>query len=745
MANYGVDYYGRAFYGNVSLADFDSSPFSAQSIDYGKLYLSWATPTGDWTGLRLVRNAYGFPQTADDGDVLVDALYGASPTSYYDPSPIGYTGMLPQGQYFYYSIFVKQSNVGVWVRAGNTTGLSVKDYKTSTLMYDYLPTIYKMPSLDSAVDEAENSQLRSFLSIFGFYYDLLRTETDAITARYDVSNLPGNLIPAVMHQFGLEFEPELGIKRGRSLLANVVHINQSKGSRLGIIDYIKAYTGNAATITAGKNLMLDINDSSFEQSIGGWTATNATLTQHVPATITSWSVTGTTLSVTVSSTSYLATGNAVIIYGGTAVDGPYTISGITGSVLTMTIASGYSGQTGTGGRISRHAPYLETANPYGAVNARNATLKVVPTSTSNIVASCMPSTSTPILHGVPVNAGTSYALSFYVWSETNTRTVKAQISWYDRTGTIIGSPVASSGTTSTLTGWTKVYKAATAPAGAVYAVPQFTITSPTTADAHFIDVVQFEVGASATYFQESRQLQIVVAADRVNKLVNPNFESSSAAPWTITGGTLQVQVNEFTPSASDNVPVSGGAGEMYASGTSAVTLTSAATSADYMPVLPGDSYTFSGYVKLSADQSPTAPELYTVQIDWYDNTNTLLNSSYSGYYSATLAGYSRFALTAPSPSSAVSATVSVVWPNPTHSGYALLVDSFLFERAASAADYFDGNFGYADLGDIVWEGTANQSRSHYYRNRHATQTRLLATLPNYLTLGTNFAIYYAQP
>lgn len=745
MATYGVDYYGRAFYGNVSLADFDATPFSASSIGYGKIFLTWATPTGDWSGLRLVRNAYGFPQTADDGQVLVDGLYGVTANSFYDPSPYGFDGMLPQGQYFYYSIFVKQTNVGVWVRAGNAAGLSVKDYGTSSMMYGYLPAIYKMPSLNSAVDNAENSQLRAFISIFGFYYDLFRTETSSITSRYNIQNVAGNLIPALMQQFGLEFEPELGIKRGRALLSNIIHINQSKGSRTGIVDYIKAFTGNSATVATGKNLMLDINDSSFEQSIGGWTATNATLAQHVPATITTWSVRGTTLTVIVNSASYLSVGNSVLIYGGTAIDGAYTIATLSGTTITATIGSGFDGLTGTGGRISRHAPYYEASNPYGVANARNATLKVTPTSTTAIVASCVPSSSSPILHGIPVTAGFSYTLSLRVWSETNTRTVQAQISWYDRTGTIIGSPSTSSGTTSSLTGWTLVSKSDNAPAGAVYAVPQFKIASPTTSEAHYFDAVQFEAGSSATYFQESRQLQVVVAADRVNELINPNFEASTAAPWTVTGATLNVQVDEFTPSPSSNVPVSSGAGEMYATGTTAATLTSATTTADYMPILAGDSYTFSGYVKVSADGSPTVLEQYTVQIDWYDNTNTLINSSYSGYFSAPLDQYARFSLTAASPTSAATAVVKLVWPAPTASGIGLLIDSFMFERAPFAADYFDGNNGYADLGDVVWEGTANGSRSHYYRNRNATETRLIATLPNYLTLGTNFAIYYAQP
>jgi len=763
VATYGIDYYGRGYYGNVSLANFDANPFTAAPLDYGKIYLQWNTPTGNYSGIRLVRNGSGFPQTADDGDVLVDGSYGTVANDFYDPSPYGYDGTLPMGKFFYYSIFVSDTDTGQWVRAANAAGLSVKNYGTPDAMYDYLPGIYKTTDITAPVDTSDNPILSGFLKIFGFYYDMMRTEIDNITSRYDVANLSGNLIPGLMQQFGIQYEPELGLARGRSFLSNVVHINKTKGSLAGVQDYVKSFTGNAGIVTLGKNLMLDINDSSAEQSIGSWTVTNATITQHVPQFITSWSVSASTssstLTVTVPSTAEFSTGNTIEIYGTTLINGTYTLTGTTTSTVSMVTATPFpTAQSGTGGQISKHAPYNETANPYGVQNGRNGEFKITATGTSAITGTCLNTSvaiavgndttttyyQSPTSHSIGVSASTEYTLSYRAWSYATARSFKAGINWYDRTGTIIGSTALGSATTSTTTSWTTISVTATSPSNAVFAIPVFTIASPTANEVHFLDAFQFEAGGSVTYFQESRLVQIAVAANRINLFVNPNFEYSTNAPWTATNGTLITQSDTVVPNSSPNIAISSSALELHNSSTSAVTLSSAATSADYMPVLSNETYTFSGYFFMSPDDGAPAPQGIYFKTIWYDSSNTLISSSFSQTFTVSTTEWNRFSFTTASPNNAASCKFQVVWPAPTTTGIAILMDAFLFEASAYVDSFFDGSFGYADLGDVTWKGTPNQSPSYYYRNRFATQNRVNETLPNYLMIGTNFATYYAQ-
>ena len=919
MARYGVDYYGRGYYGNVSLADYDATPFSATPIDYGKIYIKWTNPTGNYTGLRLLRNSYGFPQTADDGLVLVDtasgtSVAGAVASEYFDPSGIvppisprltdtitharsrnitawnqasniltvtvddifgisagatitiyGDTGVdgsytvnsvdpdkykitivlptpqvslsgtsgfllsnqLEQEAFYYYSIFVKTlsntknvsgavgngtlityttssahgflvgSVIGVtgfsstafnvagvaiyttptpttftvlsattgtanlspnvtpvvglntqWVRAGNTSGISVKDYGTQPRLYDALPDIYKVDDYAEAIEQQENSTLRSFLAIFGFYYDLMKTYASLINNRYEMEKLSGQLIPSALQQFGFNFEPELGFKRMRALLANALPLYQGKGSKLGLSDYINAFAGLEADIYQGKNLMLDYNNSSFEETAGFWTATNATITAAAGSSIYTWSTSGTTITLILNFTPNFTTGSQVRIFGSNGIDANYT-SGVTvsGKTVTITTATTYGTTTGVGGNIypTIIEAYTEASNPYSAQNKTLGFGKVTATSAGTLTLVC--GSSDAITKGVPVTYAQTYSLSAYIRSATIGRTFTAAIEWYDYKGTLLST--STNGTvSSTTSGWVKLScNGKVAPSGAVFAVPKITIASAAISEVHYIDAVQFEKAAASTWFQDAREIQIFVRADRINELKNPNFEYSTTAPWGATNGTLSTALDNFVPNTSYNIPTSAGACKVMANTTSAVSVVSATSTSDYTKVYEGNAYTFSGYFVMSNDGSPTITQQIYLGVKWYDSSYNFIFEDLSQLETIPLAtgGFQRSHVTATAPIGAAYAVVDILWPYPTAAGYGILMDSLMFEKSSFANDYFDGNYGYADSADLVWEGVANQSRSHYYRNRGAIYYRLRATLPDFLPTGSTFATYYAQP
>lgn len=95
---------------------------------------------------------------------------------------------------------------------------------------------------------------------------------------------------------------------------------------------------------------------------------------------------------------------------------------------------------------------------------------------------------------IPVTAGTSYVFSSYM-KAASSKTVVFGITWYDVTGAVVSSSTSSKSIT---TSWVSQNIAATAPVGAVLAVPSWestTTTAFTTASA------QFEVGSSPTAWQ----------------------------------------------------------------------------------------------------------------------------------------------------------------------------------------------------------------------------------------------------
>ena len=288
MALYGNNFYGLFKYGPDALIEFDARPFAAKSapgfLKDGLVYpsriegstqvstirLSWSTPTGEWDLLHLVRNPLGLPVTPDDGTVILSADPGTAGNSYWD---IGSTASpLVEGHYYYYSIFVRRTSDGKWFDAASVIGAVVKNYGTAELMYSYLPFMYRSLGIDqtgSPIPEV-NSDLYNFIAMFAFEYDAFKTDAENVKRRYDIANLHGTLIPAMMNEFGFVYEAEMGIQQGRRLLQNAANIYLKRGSIDGLKTFASAFSGYNTSLGSAKNLMLTLEDSSFEHSVGNW-------------------------------------------------------------------------------------------------------------------------------------------------------------------------------------------------------------------------------------------------------------------------------------------------------------------------------------------------------------------------------------------------------------------------------------------------------------------------------------------
>jgi hypothetical protein len=670
LSRYGIDYYNAAYYGANTLSDFNAKPFLAIPYDYQSIRLTWVTPSGGWDYLRLVRNSYGFPITADDGDVLFEDGVASSRIVYIDKGQTPNNIKLKPGHAYYYSIYVRETVHSTWQVAANTVGISVKDYNTLSNMYNSLPTILTSQVPYDASVEQSNDILYRFLKIFAVSLDLYKTQTENILNRYDITNLNGILIPILMRQFGMKYEPELGLKQSRVMLNNAIRLYKNKGSKLGLKEYVKAYAGYDSTVVMGKNLMLDQNDSSFEQTIGSWASiSNATLARHL------------------------------------AADSP-TI-----------------------------APYAESTAQSDFPNLQKATLEVTASGSGTVEIAL--SGDSPIHYGIPVSASTVYSFSGYSQAATTARSVSSFISWYDRFGTFISNSTTGTGVTNTAGGWRRFYNTATSPATAYFAVPHIQLASATSSEKHYFDALQFEANSSVTTFQEARQIKITLRATRINELLNPNFEVNTNN-WTATNGTLLLDSTEVEP--GDNAPsvnISGGSAEIYSSASGLVTLASSAR-----PVFSGNDYTFSIYVYTEVGSTVRAVTPY---ISWYNGSSTLISTTTGTPVTSVIGSWLRPFVTSTAPSTAVTAKVGFTWTAPG-AGYEINVDAALFEKSSFVNSFFDGSHGVANLSDLFWEGgSVNNGRSHYYLNRFAVQSRLVKTIPDWITLGSTFELFLAQP
>lgn len=563
MSRYGIDYYGLSKYGPSTAVSFVAGNFKAQARGYGYIRVSWDSPSGTWSKLRLVRNSYGYPVNAYDGDVLVAVAKEDDPT-YFDDSD-----NLNKGVFYYYSLFIYETINHAWVRAGDVTGVSVKDFNYSLSLYNGLPDIYKITQVYSVTSDWDNDELLGFMRLFGFQLDYAQTITSLLVERYDIERVGGSLIPSLMQQFGLTFEPEIGYQQSRVLIRDAVQIGKKKGSAEGLREYIKAFTGYAVPqpiagtpnpsidgLVTGHNLMLDYNDSSFEEGLGHWASSDSTAQlKHLPIyDITRVSLTTNVARLIIGAHNYQV-GNKINTSGFslplfntlgsaktiTAVDATSIYYALTANNVSEQTA--FNKETGTYAIVTPYpAPWDEPTTLAQYPNKQEAILGVKNANGTAATLRLECGLDNPLTEGVPVTAGLSYTFSVYSAAGTTTRGIVLKIRWYKRLGDFISESTGASLTNAAGAFSVRPFVTATAPTDAYYAIPVITVVSAAGSasnEYHYFDAAQFEQAASATDFDEARQIHITVKATRINELLNPHF-ASPITPWAITGATNAV-------------------------------------------------------------------------------------------------------------------------------------------------------------------------------------------------------------
>jgi hypothetical protein len=840
MSRYGIDYYGLGYYGSDNPIKFDATPFTAKPSKQGQILLNWTDPSGQWSELIIVRNPYGFPVDAWDGTRVLEVYNGSDPVFYIDSNG------LTQGQYYYYTIFVFSTVQYQWINAGTAYALSVKDHGNTDKMYSYLPDIYKISQPYSVTSDWDNPDLYNFLANFGFELDYEQTLADLLITRYDPQKVAGSLVPTLMHQFGVTYEPAIGLQQNRKLLRDGVTLTKQKGSKEGLVGFIKDFTGwgvpvpisgtpNPSTngITVGHNIMLDYNDSSFEESVGSWVSSDGTadIDQLDTYNILTIASTSGTATLTIGSHNY-DVGNQIVIQGLpyplfnsttpvtlTAVDQSGGTVSFSTSSADFAAITGYNVSTSAYGVLTpAPVPWVEPTAPALFPNKSSGILALYNNSSSSQTITAYCGDVDAINKGIPVTAGTTYCFSIYASSGNYTaRNVTAKIKWFNRFGVYLSTSSGTAVSDSASTGFksaSRPYVSAAAPTGAYYACPGVSTASvggTSTNEHHYFDAAQFEAASSPTSFDEARQLHIILRANRINELVNPHF-ASPITPWTATGASTSV-VNTYAEPGVDIFSITAGSistnvatitvdrphsyqvgqtlyisgvtgthasdyngvrtvtattltsfsyavtttnssitsGTVYSTGNtlkltatdSSVSLKSwdGSTNSQLMGIYyPNTSYTFSVFA-----QPANGVESVTLKISWYDSTHSFISTTTGTSFACNVNVWTRPYVIDTAPATAAYAAVEVDYS--TTSGHVLALDEALFENIGQVLDYFDGSNGIGTVYDRFWEGgNPNAARSHYYKNRFSTQTRLFgATLNAQLPLGCTAAVYIAQP
>lgn len=258
----------------ASALNRDVEPFVATVLGYDSITLSWSMPSSSvWYGIRIVHSRSGYPRRFDDGDEVLNYVNTDWRTL---PSAFEVSGLT--GGWHYFSVFLKD-NFGVWNKVSQTDGLVPFDYGSTDLMWDNIPEYYKAVRDDTADislvnlrinadlydDVAGGSQpnnlLSAFIAMFGWGFDLLRTEVDYLNHGYDPTVIHPSRLRLLANQFGHEPENSVPAHTNRTIVRNLSSLYRKRGTMEGIKDTVTSVSGWDVDVVLGPNLLLTEDQS----------------------------------------------------------------------------------------------------------------------------------------------------------------------------------------------------------------------------------------------------------------------------------------------------------------------------------------------------------------------------------------------------------------------------------------------------------------------------------------------------
>lgn len=371
-----------------------------------------------------------------------------------------------------------------WINCGSAKAILVDETDTLNKMSKWIPRAW-LNAPGDATGEPEENDLYNVLSAFAFEYDKFKAEGELLYKSSNYKFLPSAILKNKITDLGFNFEPALGDLYHRALYGSGNIINSVKGTTAGVNAYTTALTHWSNEVLVGHNLLLDYNDSSFEESIGRWTTTAGNFDHHLYANSLS------ELGVAVTPPN---PGLYDLLFpprskGFARVHGHN--SAVTLSVTGSKVLYGIP--------ITPNKRYLFT----GWVRTKEV---------------------------------------------SKIGTLQARISWYDRSGTLISSESYNSALTAGTT-WKEFNSGSTAgrngklaPVNAYYASAEILVT-PTNNQAEFyIDMLQFAEAKYSLEYQDARLVQVVISGESENLIPNPTFEGGTGG-WVSLNSTLAQDFN----------------------------------------------------------------------------------------------------------------------------------------------------------------------------------------------------------
>jgi hypothetical protein len=580
MAKYAFGIYGDpSFKYGQSDADrlYYSSQITAWAYDYGVISLRWKAVSANpanialgetLTHWRLTKTFTGTPDGAYSGEVIESGTTGAYLTSYIDTA----SDLSTANREVTYTLWI-YSTLNGWINCGTSKVNTIIPNRTQRYFKNWLPAAWlnEVSGVGDAVGEYGENELTAVLDGYALEYDKIKAQAELLYNSFDAFKIPSNLLKNKITDLGFIYEPSLGDTYHRSLYKTGNFVNATKGTSAGLTTYTTALTHWDSGITYGNNLFLDYNDSSFEESVGRWSATNGTIA------ICTYANTLSTLGV-----------------------------GLTPPKPAL---------------FNKDYPLRQVS--LGVVTA---------SSTSDITLRCPGASASSILYGIPVKANSRYMFKGFIRGVTTTGTVVARIQWFDSSGTSISTSVAGATGNITTGAWLEFKSASSgvedglvAPSNAVYAKPTLVITPSAGTNKYVIDMLQFrelpvsEITVSGKLpgflYEDSRLVKLNIKTELENLIPNPGFDVNTTGWEPFNAELIQV-----TPAPANTSIFGNSVAKLTALADGRVALIS-----DWISVTPGAPHTFAIYASGSAKVAKARIEFSSPQTE-EEQTNVLSDS-----------------------------------------------------------------------------------------------------------------------
>jgi hypothetical protein len=477
MAKYGTRLYGSGvLYGLSSVVSvYYNSNIFARSIDYQTIKISWSPIVADPndpvpTHWVLVKSYSGSLDDPTKGIILDGGTYGAIKTSY--------TDIITDVEDVEISYSVWLFNGVAWKFCGTSYAILVGEKNSLAKISTWLPKAW----LNSTDDIGEGfstyntNSLVTTLGVFSFMYDYMRVQGSILGNSLDSFYTPSALLSAKTTSLGLQYEAALGDVYNRSIAATGNIVNSYKGTSLGLTIYTTALTHWGAKYSVGHNLMLDYNDSSFEQSVGRWGVSSGTL--------------------------------SFITYGSAGISAPTPFSDPAAPIKTV----------GVGKLVTAATTAITMSLPASGLNIKTNGIPI--SGNTRYVFS-------GYARRTAVDTNVSATITWYDQFGTSLGTTSAGTTLTTTTSFTEFTTASDSGRNGKLS-----------PLTARFAKITLTVTpSAATSNIVYFDMFQFSEPEHSFMFEDARKIYVNVAGEKENYFFNPEMEYGLNS-WTALNGSL---------------------------------------------------------------------------------------------------------------------------------------------------------------------------------------------------------------